>query len=289
MPMKTRIQEAAVDMMNLVDLDNRHRYTRKTDGKLFAGVTTVSGLLPKDWMPAWGAKEAMKALGYFDEVEGESSSPKIVAAQERLDFIKGLTVDQYLSMLKESKGAFARKRDDAAELGTEWHEFLENKIKAVIRNEDDPKAPEGNEWALESVDKFFNWCNENVKEFVLSEARVVDMENEYAGTLDCLAILKNGSPAVLDFKFSNNVSEGWMLQTAAYVRPFKPYKIDITKRFVFRFPKTEYLNEYDKKTRSYKRIKNEFEILEYPEDKVEWDFETFLHLRNAYKWINNKK
>ena len=288
--MKTKIQKAVIEMMKDVSFDKqKHRYTRISDGKYLAGATQICGILKQDWAIPYGAKQAVRYLGYFDEVEGEDHSEDIKSISISLGLIKEMDIDNYLERLRQAKGSIYGDRDKAAELGTEWHEYLEARIKAMMRNEAIPTPPKGNKWAMSAVGSFFKWVDDNVKEFVLSEARVVDLKNEYAGTLDCLAIMKDGSPAIIDFKFANNVSKEWKLQTAAYAKTFEKYGIDIEKRFVFRFPKTEYLNEYNKKKRSYKKIKNEFQIIEYPESEIDWDFEVFLALRKSARWVNSNK
>jgi len=65
-----KIHSAILDMMKRVEfVDNKkikHAYIVKETGEYLQGVSTVSSILPKDWLSAWGAKECAKFLGYSD-------------------------------------------------------------------------------------------------------------------------------------------------------------------------------------------------------------------------------
>lgn len=179
-----------------------------------------------------------------------------------------------------------RKSDKAKDIGTQAHEYLEKYIKAVMRNEKIPSIPKMGEFIEKGIREFIDMTKD--WEFVLSEARIgrPQMPYEYAGTLDCLAIIK-GIPHIIDFKFADNVSETWKLQTSAYAKPFEDYGINIQERIVFRFPKSEWIKKWDTKKRAYKKIQNKLEIIKYNSGDLDFDFETFCHFRQTAKWINS--
>ena len=277
------VKDAVIDMMDKVkrvDKGNSHHYERVDTGKWLAGVTTITGLLPKDWMPAWGAKEAVKALGYFDKFKDDDHIEDWDLLKAKLIDIQNMSPDEFFKHLHEAKGAFRRKSKDATDIGQEGHDKLEEYVKASIRKQPLPILPE-------ICQPFIEW-SKNVDEFILSEARVCNLEEDYAGTLDVLALMKSGNLAVIDFKFANNISKGWDLQLAAYAKCFSGYGIEVKERHVLRFPKEEFLKVWNKKEWCYEKKKNEFDALPYPED-MSFDYETFCHLRQAYKWINFKK
>src|SRR3990167_569424 len=220
-----QIQDAVVNMMKLVkrvDKGRSHHYVRVSDEKFLAGVTEVSSAAgykeAKVWMPAWGSKSAVAELGYYDKYEGETHKEELERAEKILTEVKGMTLEQYLERLQEAKGGFARTSDKAKDVGTAGHEFLESWCKARIRKEKEPEIPKFGEYIEKGIKEFIAWANAEVDEFVLAEARVANPESsyEYAGTLDVLAIMKNGNAGVLDFKFADNQSITWPLQLVAY-------------------------------------------------------------------------
>lgn len=295
MELKQQIQKTAEDMATKViriDKGKNHGYVRNSDGKLLAGVTEVSSAAgykeAKAWMPSWGGKEAVKCLGYFEKFENEQHLSDFYAADAIKAGISKMTLTEYLLFLHEAKSGWARKSDKAKETGTDGHFWLEAWIGARIKSEKEPEMPKFGEYIENGIKEFIAWTNENVKEFVLAEAQIArpEVPYEYAGTLDALAIMKNDKAAVLDFKFADNKSITWALQTAAYAKTFEPYKIDVSERYALRFPKTEFLKEWNKDKYCYIRIPNKFEVIRYDPSYLDFDFQTFLAYRQADKWVN---
>jgi len=285
---KETIQKAILGMMSKVKRvprGNFHSYHRASDNKLLAGVSTVASLVGKDFLVSWGAKEAVKALGYYDKIADEEQKDEQIFLESQLNKIKEMEPKAFFRMLQEAKGAHARKSGKAKDIGTEGHAWCEMYVKAKIRGTELPEMPKGD---LERPLKaFVEWEKEHVKEWVASEALVASPdEHEFAGTLDGIAFMKDGGKlALVDFKFSNRISNDYFLQTAGYVLPFEEYGIKFDQRIIVRMPKTEWLPEYDRKTRSYFKVPNNFEA---PVVDTDYDFDkrTFLALREAYKWVN---
>lgn len=278
--LEDKLQSAILDMMAKVKIDDKHNYTRISDGKWLAGVSSVSGLVPKDWLSAWGAKESVKALG-FSDFEGDTKFAEEVLAKIK----KCKSVEEYIAILKDAKGASARKSKEALLDGTVGHEWIENYIKACIRFEEPPKYPEGKlERALK---QFVEWAESNVDYWLLSEARVCDVEREYAGTLDAVAKMKDGSLALVDLKFASHISPEYKLQTSAYVATFENYGIRFDKRIIVRLPKTLKREEWDKKERKYKKIENIIEVIIWDDyKKYEWERDVFYSALPVKKWVN---
>lgn len=272
-----KIRKAVLQMMEEVSFDEKkHIYTRKSDGAWLQGTSTVSNVIPKGWLSAWGAKECVKALGFSDYEETE-------IAEDMLAKIKKMELEEYLKLLKHVKGSAFRKKKDAMADGTEGHEWIEMWVKAKIREEELPALPEG---MLERPCKqFVEWSNENVDYWILSEARVVSVNEKYAGTMDGLAMMKDGKLAVIDFKFATKISEDAYLQTAGYQNCFEKYGIKVDERIIIRLPKTLETDEYDKKTRTYSRVPNNLEVRTLTKG-YEFDRDTFLHCLPVKQWIN---
>ena len=300
--MKEQIQKAALDMMNKVKIDRYHRYT-DVDGKFLAGGSTIAGVMPKSetqFLAPWGGKEAVKALGYYDEIENEDHAVDIKRAEEILEIIKGCDVKTYLNLLKESKGGAKKKGAKALNIGKTAHEWLERYVKAKIRGTDLPDLKEWDEYPFiqNSFKEFFKWEAAEVKEWYLSEARVCRLDNPlatqwdtptelkgYAGTLDALALTNRGL-TLIDFKFAGRISPEYFIQAALYGKTFEPYKIDVPERAIIRFPKEEFLLEWDKDIHKYKKVKNEFEVQWGNPKLLDWDFHTGLHQREIIRYFN---
>lgn len=264
-----KIHSAILEMMKDVSFDEEnHQYIRKSDGQFLAGVSSVSDILPKPFLMPWAAKMVVEFL------------------QDRQTDIKEYSESQYLELLNEAKGAYKRKSGEALDLGTEGHSYLESWVLANIRKEKEPILE--NKELERPINEFKKWAEENIKEWILSEARVADVEGGFAGTLDGLAITKDDKLAVIDFKFANQISASYFIQLAGYSLPFAKYGIDIQDRIVVRLPKTLTKKVYDRKTRQYNEVENNIEIGRSP-FSMEYDKETFKHARELYKYINQIK
>lgn len=288
---KKTIQNAILDMrdkVKYIEEGNSHRYEDK-DGNWLQGVSTVSSIVPKDFLPAWGGKECAKFLGYSDiiykkEGEKETSTQDKERAKEVLEMIKKMkTPEELQTLLKEAKGGAFRKSKEAMADGKKGHDWLENYVKAKIRNEKLPKLPTG---MLERpINQFLEWEKENVDYWILSEAIVAYPEKKYAGTLDGMAMMKNGRLAIIDFKFASHISEDYYLQTAGYQATFEPYGIEVKDRIIIRLPKTEEIEQYDKKQRKYYMIPNNIEV-KIVETNYEKDRDVFFGCLPLKQWIN---
>ena len=274
-----KIHQAILKMMKDVSFNKKeHIYTRTADGSWLQGVSIVASIIPKEWLSAWGAKEAVKALGYSD-YEGDTKK-----AEEMLKQIRDCkTAEEYQAILEEAKGASRRKNKEALVDGTAGHKWLEEYVKAKIKGTELPKIPEG---TLERpLKQFVEWEEANVRYWILSEARVAYPEKGYAGTLDGLAMMKTGRLSLADFKFSNHMSEDYLLQTAGYQSCFEPYDIEIKDRIIIRLPKTLMIDEWDKKTRTYSKVENKIEVKIVDTD-YEMDRDVFLACLPVKKWVN---
>ena len=278
-------------MMKQVKFDEKaHVYTRISDGSWLQGVSTVSSIIPKEWLSAWGAKECVKALGYSD-YDGDTELAESVVKQIReLKPIKdkdgkvtSTVAEQYILILKEAKGASGRKSKTALVDGKAGHAWLEGYVKARIRGQKLPEIPEGP--LNRPITQFLEWEEKNVAFWIVSEARVAYPDKGYAGTLDAIAMMRTGNLAVVDFKFASHISEDYYLQTAGYQAAFEPYGIDFDERIIIRLPKTLEREEYDKEARKYTMVPNNIEVLPVP-TKYENDREVFYHMLPVKKWIN---
>jgi len=227
-----------------------HVYVAKKDGKLWPGATSILNQWGGEKMrifTASAAKKAVAELGYFDR---EIWTPKgyIPASEEELKIgkkhfssmfrkIKAMKGTEFYNALKEAKGAFRRKTKEAAESGTNAHDYIENHIcerkqpkELVLKISKDEKAKN-------SVKAFDAWEKEHKVEWVASELVVGSEVNEFAGTLDAIAYVDN-IPSLIDFKTSNQFSVDYFLQVASYQICLEEMGFVPLQRIILRIPKT---------------------------------------------------
>ena len=278
MTIKQQIEEAIANMTTKVGRDSKHIYRNNETGDMLQGVSTVSSIVPKDWLAAWGAKEAVKALGYSDYTDYE-------IAQEVWQKIKDCKdVKDYVLILKEAKGASTRKSKKAMVDGTQGHLWLEDSVASRINDTmPTPKLP--SDTLERPISQFLEWEQANIDYWIASEAIVCRPDKMYAGQLDAIAMLKTGELALIDFKFASNISEEYYLQTAGYAACFEPYGIKFDKRIIIRLPKTLEKEEWDAKKFKYYKVPNNIEVKVVPTN-YEQDVETFYSALVVKKWIN---
>jgi len=295
MELKERLNKALADMQSKVRFnEDGHTYKTTDEGVSLQGVSSVSSIVPKDWLSAWGAKEAVKFLGYSD-YEGDVKRANEVMWQiwslqsdlnEKKDGIRKSAVEKYIEILKEAKGASGRKSKTALVDGKAGHKWLEGYVKAKIDGTELPRVPLGS--LKRSLNQFLGWETENISEWLVSECLVAYPEKKYAGTLDAVAILKDGRSAIVDFKFASHISEDFYLQLAGYQATFEPYNIKIDKRIIIRLPKTLEKEEWNDKEKKYEMVANNIEPFEV-KTKYEWDRDVFFNALPVKSWCNQFK
>jgi hypothetical protein len=101
------------------------------------------------------------------------------------------------------------KKTEAAGIGTEAHDWIEQFIKGKK-----PPMPE-QEGAAKAIAGFLDWKKKNKVKFIASEKLVYSKKYGYAGTLDGIAEI-DGKIYIIDYKVSKGLYPGVAMQTAAY-------------------------------------------------------------------------
>ena len=163
------------------------------DGKPATGVTTVISVLAKPALIGWAARMACEyvrehAIFLEEGNEYRVSVDALIAAQT----------------------AHTKKKDAAAEHGTDSHALVEEWIKNRMDNR--MSATD-----FSPIQKFIDWAIENVDHFLFSERRMFNKEHFIAGTADFAYIGKDGKKYMADFKTSSGIyGADYFLQVAAY-------------------------------------------------------------------------
>ena len=168
----------------------KHKYY--LDDELLPGVTTILGTLAKPALIQWAANCAVDFIQ--------------VCVDEKLELTPEL--------LKDARTAHAKKRDKAADAGTDVHALCEEYIKSCIAQGGEAgKAGAGDN---EQVRKFVKWAQDNKVVFGESEKKVYSPIEKYAGTVDFTATV-NGKRLVGDIKTTSGIYDlSPLLQCAAY-------------------------------------------------------------------------
>jgi len=209
--------------MNLVFNEADHTY--EINGILVPGCTTITGLLPKEWMGPWVAKETCAFI--------EKGLKEIYEREEML------SLDYALDIVKKGKGAWRRKADKAAESGTTAHAYLESYIKDKMGLElltpDLPADP----LARNAIELFFRWELENQVKWLHSEVVVGSERFMFGGKFDAIAAV-NGLVTLIDFKTSSGIHKEYYYQLAGYQSAYEEMKKEpaIAQRMVLWIPKT---------------------------------------------------
>jgi len=157
--------------------DSDHSYT--FDGKRMTGCTTILGVLNKPALVPWSAKMAVEYVK-----EHSASREGIYSVLE--------------GVLEEAKTAYAKKRDEGAQKGTDTHTLVEEYIKdCIATNGGKPiltiKA------AHSSIEPFVTWADKENITFIASEAQLYSKSLFIAGTADFI-FEKEGKRYVGDIK-----------------------------------------------------------------------------------------
>lgn len=184
---------------------------------------------PQEWMGFWSAKvvaalamEGIQEFGGFDAVIHWAATfdAEHAATKTHQDRHKNkcpydkLTVEEKAT--RYLKGAPWRKRDAAADAGTERHETFEV-LDALAAGEMLPIDAPGRE-------QIEQWQDAYRPEFIESEFQIINLTHGYAGSGDKLVRIY-GRTTLLDLKTSRlytddgkrkNVDRDWSLQLAAY-------------------------------------------------------------------------
>lgn len=191
--------------VELLDDGKTHTYRVTHEGwnfaRLFPGVTGVLGIISKPWLVPWAKKETCKVIEQMllGKLDGEASK-RITVSEE---WIK--------EMIRTAKKRPEKIKDDAADLGTLVHLYIDRIVKG--QRLDVREIPEQ---AWPALSSFQEWWELSGLTFISGDTKVASLTHCYGGSLDALAHDRDGKVVLLDWKTSNQFSEEYALQTAAY-------------------------------------------------------------------------
>lgn len=175
-----------------------HKYL--IDGKPATGITTVIGVLAKPALIAWSARMCAEFM------------EKAITSGE-YDLTDKAVLGDLLDM---AKSAHTKKRDDAAQFGTDSHAEIELYINDCLTTHKILAHKTTGEEGV-GLYNFVEWALANVREFLFSERQMFNKDMFLAGTADFGCIMKDGKKLIGDWKTSSGVyGIDYFLQCAGY-------------------------------------------------------------------------
>lgn len=172
------------------------------DGQPLVGTTTLIKEVMPPFLAKWGGQCAVDFLK--EEYKTEASNLVI-------------PVDKFHEMLDKAVNAWTKVRNKAATKGVDMHAKLEEYVQHCIdRHEGVPREVFDPENEHKAVAEFSKWACENVQKFIFSEANTYSKRLWVGGVVDCLAIMKGGQYAIIDFKSGKDTYFSSVAQVAGY-------------------------------------------------------------------------
>jgi len=218
----------------------RHRFTIN-DKSVFPSVTAAIGVIDKS-----------RPLIYW--AVGLTKDFLLGNLQALIDDTKG---DKIASLIEEAVKQHSIKKQQAADIGTQVHDWVEKFIKAKTKKDwpEIPKEPQ----VYNGISAFLKWVDEYEVKFISSEKHIYSKKYKYAGIMDAEAIIKR-KLCVIDFKTSKGIYPEMFFQVAAY-------QAAAEEESGKEYSGNKWLARFDKET-------GEFEAHEFAEQDK--DFEAFL-------------
>lgn len=235
--------------------ETRHRFT--IDGKPILSVTAATSIIDKS-----------RPLIYW--ATGLAKDFLMENLENLVNDNKG---DKIASLIEEAVKQHSIRKEKAADVGTQVHDWVEQFIKAKTKK-DWPEVPKDPQ-VHNGVSAFLKWVDEHEVKFLSSEKFIYSKKYNYAGIMDAEAIIGRRE-CPIDFKTSKAIYPEFRFQVAAYQGAVeeergKPYS---GNKWLVRFGKDD----------------GEFEACEYAEhDKDYKAFLSALALRRRLKELNTWK
>ena len=225
---QNRISQKAPNGAEISRIDGRYRYYEVRDAageKLtfdlasgqtarLTSVTTYLNFPSKGALLPWAARTAAQeavslSREAFLSVMSQSRPDENQSARSALD-------ERLAEIEKEAAQTYRKSRDAAADLGTRVHLWVERDLQGEVQDIPDDIAP--------AIQAYRSWrASSDFTETAGLERMVYYAEPPvcYAGTIDALFRLSDGTLGAVDYKTSSGIYESHMVQIAAYAKAWE--------------------------------------------------------------------
>lgn len=268
---------------------------------LVPGATDVCGMMDKSGaISGWAVNQAVlyaithcgaeeptrsEMLAYFQRLRDKA--PWDEAQFDNHNVVLLLSAKELVDLLYKARSHYRTVKEDAADVGHQAHEWLEQYLKDHIGRVIDPnvvdkypKWPEDNR-AVNCINAALDWMYKHRYRPMFSEKKVYSREYHSSGTLDKIGEVTacgdktccpfEGAHIELgDFKTSNSIHEEFYLQTAFYQYAHQEEfpELEIAARRLLRLGKED----------------GQFEARYLSNDRLDLDFEGYVGLLAAWNW-----
>lgn len=179
-------------------------YRHPLTGEVVPGVTTVLKTLNKPALIQWAVDQtAAYAVANIDGLLSRTE-------EQGWGFLRWYWNRDPLKGDIDVRNFYNGVRDDAANLGTMIHEWIEAEHGGGMY----PDTTNAPEFFWQMVNVWNEWVSQHKVQPIISEGTVWSHEHGYAGTLDGIWII-DGVCYLLDVKSSRNIFDEHMMQLAA--------------------------------------------------------------------------
>jgi len=186
----------------------------------YPGVTGFLSVINKPALVPWAKKEALSSVesALLKRLDGKDIT-KIILNKPWIE-----------TVIKEAKKRPDQIKNQAADLGTQAHAFID----LIIHGKEPDSVPEAIEGPVQS---FRDWWMKSGIELVAGDTKVASIEHGYGGSLDALG-RRNGKLIILDWKTSSGIWTEYALQVAAYAQAFREtFALPVEEAIIVRFGK----------------------------------------------------
>lgn len=228
--------------------DKSHRYRASVEGGKLEhcpSVTTILNVLAKPALVEWAVK---CACNYVD-----NNLKELVAGDS-------FSVSDVFKIIEKARTAHDVVREEAAEIGTNVHDWLAGYWHEVMFNGSSSQTylPQ-EEKASKCVQAAFNWFNEHDLKPVSVEEPQYSLIHKFCGRPDWIGCI-DGQLSVLDYKSTKQIYPELCLQETAYAK--------MHEEMTGNLPATRWGLRLDKES-------GQFEARCYKPDTFERDWKTF--------------
>ena len=200
---------------------NEKEHLHLLDGKALTGTTTVLSVLSKP-LTWWASGLAVSKLGWINEYAKNEEGKRVkIELEQRLTHLKPIRSEQnklndkdYLLLLDDAYKAHSVRLSETAEAGTDLHAELERFVRNTMLLHKSGTIDKTEYDAR--IQPFIEWAKINIKKFIGSEVYTFSNTLWLGGIIDCIAELKDGTIAIIDFKSSKEAYISHFIQCALY-------------------------------------------------------------------------
>lgn len=176
-------------------LESKHWY--QIGDTYVPSVTSITGVMGKDALMYWGINMTIEYINKNLKV--------------------GFPIDEIskAKMLRAAKTAHRMKSEEALDVGSAAHAWVEQYIGIKIARSKEALALPVNGQVRNAVEAFLDWETQHQVTYRSSERKVYSRRYNFAGTLDIEAVV-DGALRVADIKTSKEIYPEYRLQCSAY-------------------------------------------------------------------------